>query len=515
MKKYLSLIALALLTVFSTVKAGTVTLSDAQSVALNFFKVTYPNLNNPSLAATLKYTKSEPDNAVDFYVFDISPSNGFVIVSGDDNIIPIIGYSAESNFRTDFSHVGLSNWMKSTAARISDAVQHNATADARIQDLWSSYRAGLNPNTQRSGGAGPLCVTRWDQEMDTTTSPPPFLYNLFCPYNAADTERCVTGCVATAMAQVMKYWNYPAQGTGSFSYVDDVANGYSNNYGTQSSDFASHIYQWSLMPTELMDSSAPSEDTAVGQLMYDCGVSVGMDYGDDKENGSGANALLFEELQYGDSFCSQYALPKYFGYDQDTINGVYFFPGGQGSKDTITSDSIWIGIIEHEINMGRPVIYEGVDTSPTGGGHAWVCDGYDASGNLHMNWGWSGWSDGFFAITNFTTGSGSYAFNPVEYQDALIGIMPKPYPAGINSLSDLLAFKVFPNPAANYVILQTAETNGAASWEFKNLVGQTVMTGAIEGTQTRINTAGLASGVYFVELHEGDKTAVRKLVVGR
>ncbi len=213
----------------------------------------------------------------------------------------------------------------------------------------------------------------------------------------------------------MKYWNYPAVGKGSFSYADTYNNGYSNNYGTLSTNFAAHTYRWSQMPSVLTGDEPATQDTAVDVLMYDCAVSVGMDFGDDNEDGSGANALLAEELAYGDSFCSQYALVKYFSYNADSINGVF--------EDSFTA-SAWTALIERELNAGRPVLYEGNDDAQDTSGHAWVCDGYDIDDNLHMNWGWSGFDNGYFAINNLTT---SGDFNPVNQDDALIGILPK-YP---------------------------------------------------------------------------------------
>ena len=497
-----SFLALTLLSWIMTshLYAGTVSVADAQNVALNFFKSNAPTQSGTAPTARLVYTRTEANNQIDFYVFDMSPARGFVIVAADDNVIPILGYSTESSFNTNFNHTGLSNWIYKTGRNISLALQHNAVADAHIQEQWSAYRQGINPNVQRSNTVSPLCATTWDQESST---PPPFLYNLYCPYSITDTQRALTGCEATAMAQVMKYWNYPAKGMGSFSYVDNTQNGYSNNYGTQSSNFSAHTYQWSLMPNILTGSEPGADDTAVAVLMYDCAVSIGMDFGDDKQNGSGANALLSIEIQFGDSNCTEVALPRYFGYDIDTIRGVI---------ESNFSAQAWTAVIEHELNVGRPVIYEGND--PTQGGHAWVCDGYDASNNLHMNWGWSGQGNGYFAINNLSTNVGG-VFNPIDSDDALIGILPKSGASGINTVDAMTSFNVYPNPASHDVILQTNETAIGASWNFKNIMGQILMSGSILGAQTHINIDNVVSGIYLIELSPGDKSIVRKLVVSR
>ena len=412
MRKYCLLPILALFAFCFNLDAASILQTDAQQVALNFYNIkTKDNPSHITPFANLVYYQTDVDGRVVFYVFDMKPAKGFVIVSAEDNVIPVLGYSTESNFKMDFSHIGLNHWMKKTAANIHLALVNNTRADERITNQWNAYKAGINPQAEKSNTVAPLVTTTWDQENDIS-NPPPFIYNLLCPWNSVDNQRCLTGCVATAQAQVMKYWNYPAVGMGSFSYADNVSNGYSYNYGTLSSNFAAHTYQWQLMPSVLTGNEPLAQDSAIDVLMYDCCVSVGMDFGDDNQDGSGAEALLSLELPY-DSFCSQYALGKYFAYNWDTMQGVI---------EANYSAAAWTALIEHEMNVGRPVIYEGDDASQ--GGHAWVCDGYDANNNLHMNWGWSGFDNGYFAINNLTT-SGN--FNPVQDDDALIGIMPK-YP---------------------------------------------------------------------------------------
>jgi hypothetical protein len=405
MKKCFLLSILAFITAGSHLFAAAVTVTDARQVASNFYKL---NMQGSAPSANLVYTKMSDNSEPLFYVFDMSPATGFVIVAANDVVRPILGYSTESNFRTDFQHIGLNHWMYKTATNIQLALRANVQASARIAGQWSAYRQRVNPVPQRASAVAPLVTTSWDQENEG--NPPPYLYNLLCPWNSTDHQRAVTGCVATAQAQVMKFWNYPAYGLDSFSYDDATALGYTGNYGVLSSNFANHVYQWQLMPTMLTGTQSASEDSSIDVLMYDCGVSVGMDYGDDNQDGSGANALLAEELPY-DSFCTQYALVKYFSYNKDTIKGYF--------EDHFTAAE-WIALIEHDLNIGRPVMYEGNDT--TQGGHCWVCDGYDADTMLHMNWGWSGFEDGYFAINNLTTAGN---FNPVLEDDALVGIIPK------------------------------------------------------------------------------------------
>ena len=498
MKKYLLLFALTIVISGNNLFAGAIVLTDAQNVALNFFKVN--NAGLADLSATLKYTKPGPNGSIDFYVFDISPVKGFVIVAGDDNVVPILAYSNTGNFRSDFERTGLSNWMYKTAANIDLALQHQVVADTRIQKQWAAYRQGQNPAVLRSSTVSPMCTTAWDQE-NSVSNPPPYLYNLLCPYNNSDHQRALTGCVATAMAQIMKFWNYPTVGIGSFSYNDNTSNGYSANYGTLSTNFAAHTYQWSQMPATLTGSETALQDSAVDVLMYDCAVSVGMDFGDDNQNGSGAEGLLAFEVQYGDSFCSQYAFTKYFSYDADTIFGAV--------EDQYTA-SAWTALIKHDLDMGRVSLYEGNDTAQ--GGHAWVCDGYDANNMLHMNWGWSGSDNGYFAINNLTT-TGN--FNPILEDAALIGIMPKrTHASGISTVGADMSFDMYPNPASREVVIKTITGNGYML-SIRNILGQTVISQNIDAEQTQMDLSGYENGIYLVELRVGEKSTVKKLVVNR
>ena len=401
MKKSILLLALGVFLLTSQINATSVTPTRAQTIALNYYKVTVPAAaNNPTLSMSLAYTQTESDGTNDFYIYNASPMKGFVIVSGDDNAIPVIGYSTESNFVPgDYSKIGLSDWMKSSAAKIHYVVTNHIQADANISHMWSSYAQGVNPQNTRSGSIGPLCATTWNQVPS---------YNSLCPPAALasnNSNKSVTGCVATAMAQIMKYWNYPAQGVGSHTYADDSANGYSRNYGTLSADFTRKL-NWSAMPNNVTTDTDP-----VDSLMYELGVSVEMDYA---PTGSGALVLLSETAYPGntDSSCSQYCFAKYFLYNPHTLQGVHL---------SSYTTSAWIALMENEINSGRVVQYEGND--PSAGGHTWVMDGYQANAGgdlLHMNWGWGGTYDGFFAVTNLATPG----FNPSQQDAALIGIEP-------------------------------------------------------------------------------------------
>ena len=381
----------SLLLLFFYSNAANVTVETAQTIATNFFKVT---ANSNNITATLKYTRTEGDNTVDFYVFDISPTPGFVIVAGNSSTKPVIGYSTETNFNLNVPHaIGVNNWMSHVAARIHKSATLNVQPSQQISYMWNAYLQGQNPNTRRSGTVNPLLTTTWDQSPN---------YNACCPYNTADAQRTVTGCVATAMAQIMKFWAYPTRGTGSYTYTD-APPAFSYNYGTVSANFDT-TFNWALMPA-----SISAANNYIALLMYDCGVSVAMDYGDDNQGGSGA-WVLQSEAGSATAPCAQYSYVNYFKYNPNTIQGIVKANYAQAD---------WIALLENELNNNRVVQYEGDDTNGAGG-HTWVCDGYDASDNMHMNWGWSGQNDGYFAVANLD--AGSYNFDDAEA--ALIGIEP-------------------------------------------------------------------------------------------
>ena len=393
MRKFILPLVLSWLVMAHTSYATSVSQQDAQHVATNFYLLNVPNAPS-SLTTSLVYTKTDLSGAVIFYVFGVNQATGFVIVAADDAIEPVIGFSSESNFYLSAaSMTGLKDWMNTTTQKISLAVQHHAQADADITDQWTSYMHGINPHSARTASVAPLLTTTWDQT--------PY-YNQLCPFNTPDNQRCVTGCVATAMAQIMKYWNFPTTGNGSFSYNDATSAGYSYTYGTQSANFGATTYGWSSMPT-----SISTNNTSLATLMYHCGVAVAMDYGDINQGGSGAYVLQ-SDAGSGNP-CAQYAYSHYFRYNATSLQGVYY--------SNYTS-AAWVTLMEGELNAGRPIQYEGAD--PNAGGHTWVCDGYNTSNQLHMNWGWGGYNNGYFSVTALTVSPYTFSANDA----ALIGIQP-------------------------------------------------------------------------------------------
>jgi len=253
------------------------------------------------------------------------------------------------------------------------------------------------------------------------------------------------------MAQIMKYWNYPAQGTGSFTYVDDNNHGYTLNIGTLSANFGATSYQWTQMPNYLTGNNA-----AIALLMSHCGISVAMNYTD---AGSGAIVLQAEAGSLT-APCAQHSYITYFSYNPNTIQGV-FQANYTGTQ--------WINLIENEMNEGRVVQYQGYD--PYAGGHTWVCDGYDVNNNLHMNWGWGGPYNGYYAATNLS--AGGYTFSGDDA--ALIGIEPL-HPVVDTTCSVAASFAYQNTGGSNIQFTNNSTSNPAhaftSAWKFYNAAGQ-------------------------------------------
>ncbi len=340
-----------------------------------------------SFEKSLKKSASAGENLI--YLFQINENGGYILVSGDDEATPVLGYSLKNNPDVSKMPDNFRKWIEGYKSQIRFARSNPEPASREIENQWERLVSGKSGDATKSTTAiGPLLATQWDQS--------PY-FNDLCPYDAESNENSVTGCVATAMAQIMKYWNYPETGNGFHSYNH-------SSFGTLSANFGNTTYDW-----ESMTNTVNSENMAVATLMFHCGVSVEMDY---SANGSGAYVISDESPV---EHCSEYAFKEYFGYD-NSLKGVL-------RDDSYATDD-WIQMLKTELESGRPIEYVGYGT---GGGHAFVCDGFDANDFFHFNWGWGGYYDGFFALDAMDplgtgTGGGSGGYNTGH--QAVIGIRP-------------------------------------------------------------------------------------------
>lgn len=421
-----------------------VTADEARAVGLRFLNAnTSQTRGAGDLQMATAYRTAQGDTA--FYVFNAA--NGFVMVAADRCATPILGYSDEGPFNASNVPVQMQGYLQGFVEQIAYGIGHPTAADATKAQQWEQVRStghltnsranmamGNNPanavmannrmtksvmmardssgkmvrkemslndlmngnaednhivmptlpqsnRVSRSGGNGvaPLITAMWDQGC---------YYNAACP---ADTGgicgHVPSGCVATAMGMIMHYWGYPAQGTGTHSYTPD-------GYPTQTVNFGATTYDWTNMPDQLTVTSSQAEIDAVSTLLWHCGVAVDMVYGATSSSALDGGIPL--------------AFSSYFGY----CNGAYFLSKGDNAE--------WLAQVKASLDRNRPLLYFGTDETGLGG-HAFVCDGYDASDNLHFNWGWGGNGNGYFAVD---------AMNMNEFQfnndiHALFGIVPQ------------------------------------------------------------------------------------------
>ncbi|MBP5205252.1 MAG: C10 family peptidase, partial [Bacteroidales bacterium] len=369
------LLTVCFVAVVSILKSAPVDTMTCMRVASNFYRERAGTQQTRSASPVLAKTyKALPSNARDsvncLYIYNVG--DGYVIVSADDRITPVVGYSTEGNFDEQRMPIQLQEWLSQYAAAIGAAVSSPTFTNEAVISSWRALASdNYTPTRYGTVMAGPLMDTHWNQSPR---------YNNYCPYNDSVGARTITGCVATAMAQLIRYWQYPSQGIGSYSYAHP-------RYGTQTANFGNTTYNYNLMPLQLTSSSSTAEINEVAKLMYHCGVSVNMDYGlgSPYDGGSGASSSR-----------AAYALNTFFGYS-----------GCQYELRSNYSDSQWLNKLKQELNNARPVFYDGSGT----GGHAFICDGYTVDNYFHFNFGWGGYLDGYFLIDNITPGSNNFNNN--------------------------------------------------------------------------------------------------------
>ncbi len=365
------LLTVCLVAVVSVLISAPVDTLTGLRVASNFYRerASVPQTRSIStqLVKTYKTLPSEARDSINcLYIYNVG--DGYVIVSADDRITPVLGYSTEGNFDMQNIPVQLQEWLGQYAAKISAAVSSPGFTNEAPVASWRALTSdNYTPSRYGTVRVAPLIQTLWDQY--------PY-YNNYCPYDASAGERVVTGCVATAMAQLIRYWQFPTRGIGSHSYNHPT-------YGTQSADFGNTTYNYSLMPLSLNGSCSTAQINEVAKLMYHCGVSVNMDYGLASLGGSGASTQDAAN-----------AFNTYFGYS-----------GCQYENKSNYTNYQWTNKLKTELNNGRPVLYDGSGS----GGHAFICDGYTVDDYFHFNFGWSGSYNGYFTLDDITPGS--YNFN--------------------------------------------------------------------------------------------------------
>ncbi len=320
------------------------------------------------LSFSMQTQKGEP--AV--YIFDRPASSGYLIVSADDTATPLLGYADSGSFDANNMPPQLEWWLSEYASQIDYASANG---------IKNTYAPIANKKE-----IAPLVKTKWNQGTP---------YNNLCP--SVNNVKCPSGCVATAMAQVMKFWNYPEVGTGRVTATLP-----SGGTGEGFINLAQKPFDWNNMIDSYSGYDYTNEQgNAVATLMQAAGYAAKMNYA---PGGSGALSIN-----------AAISLSKNFKYNPNIqyLQRLYF------------NASEWNEIVYNELAAGRPILYGGQSTSV---GHEFVCDGYDGNGYFHFNWGWGGMSDGYFildALNPNSVGTGGGAGGGYNSrQDIIIGIQP-------------------------------------------------------------------------------------------
>lgn len=333
-------------------------------------------------APRMSVSSAVSPSATCYYVFANGEDKGFTIVSGDDRMPEVVGYSAQGTYDPDHLPANYVGFMKAYQETVEALLKGDAQVSGGLAEArqWRAERATSAAVAPLLGGI------KWNQMAP---------YNNMCPsYNG--TNRAVTGCVATAMAQVMMYYQYPKELKATIKAYT------AKSYGIQIPEISSGAtYDWdNMLPDYSKSDYNSAQADAVAKLMYHCGAAVKMNYGPS----SGANVTPI-------------ILATYFGYDADLM---------QDLTRTVFTLQQWMTLIDNELKAKRPILYSG---QASDGGHEFVCDGSDGKGLYHINWGWGGYQDGYFDLTILQptkggAGSGSAVDGYNRDCSMIIGIAP-------------------------------------------------------------------------------------------
>lgn len=358
MKKTIPALTLVLLC-FASLAGTSVAREEVIEIGGKWLRNAFPEAP-PKLIETT--TAVEQEGMILYYILS-ARDGGWVLVAADDAAMPILAYSDTGRFEYPITCPATAYWVRNYEEQIAEAIL-GQFSNRETRPAWDQILAGNLPQQDGSRAVSPLCATTWNQNHP---------YNNYCPSQGGITA--YAGCVATAMAQVMKKWNWPPQGVGMHSYQDGST--YLPNYGTLGVSF-NIAYNWASMPN-----SISAVDPDICTLIYHCGVSVDTDYGS-----AASAALVF----------TNDAMEKFFSYD----------PAAQWLWRYPYSDATWDGMMKGDLDLGRPIVYQGYNASNTTG-HSFVMDGYDNNSptGFHFNFGWGGAYDGYFTLNNLVPVSGT------------------------------------------------------------------------------------------------------------
>ena len=295
----------------------------------------------------IAYTQMQVDNEPAVYVFN--GEDGFVLVSAEDDARAILGYSDHGRFDATDMPENMQFWLQMYADEL--ASKPTSSLKGRVQRRIAAHAQATYPTISPILGE-----VEWGQDEP---------YNNLCP--TVGGERSVTGCVATAISQIMYAHKYPTKGTGSKTYTTE-------SHGLQLNvNFGATTYDWGNMLPYYKNNYNSTHANAVATLMYHVGVAADMDYDPDGSGAISSAALA--------------AITEYFGYNKS----IHVLP-----KDFMKEETV-LQTVASDLQEGRPVYISGSTVNQEG--HAFVCDGMQSDGYLHINWGWNGSGNGYFALS--------------------------------------------------------------------------------------------------------------------
>ena len=312
---------------------------------------TYVNISKKS-AKNLKTRAAATTTQQPYYVFNDDTGKGFVVVAGDDKMGEVLAYSHEASI--DMANLNPeARYLLDSYRQVYEKLGKNKGLTTRAETA-----------TKATDAVQPLLKSKWGQDY---------------PYSKQ--TQYVTGCVATAVAQVMYYHKWPAQGKGQESYKVTFDN------TVRSADFTKSHYDWdNMLPDYNRRNVTTKQEDAVALLMNDVGIATNMQY-TDRVSGT-------------QSYMAERALRNYFDYDAALVTR---FDEGEDN---------FIEIVKKELRNGFPLYISGDPSS--GGGHAWVCDGFDEEDKFHMNFGWNGQADGYYSLATLDVKSTGSEFNGAQ-----------------------------------------------------------------------------------------------------
>lgn len=465
------------------------TVEDAAAIAAQFTN-NQPSLRQagvaPRTAATMKLAhKCMKKNGTEpaYYVFNQGNDAGFIIVSGDDRTEDVLVYAEQGSFDPEKVNPNFRFWLNRLQEEISFANDDNAVDKVTPRKAVSAI--------------GPLLKNDKGQEITWDQLTP---YNNLCPIDEYDNTRSYTGCVATAMAQILYKWRYPEKGTGSKTYTWANANKKTQRE-TLTVNFGATTYDWAnMLPSYYGKSATTAQKNAVATLMYHLGVACEMEYGGNKAGGSGA----FTDMM-GDG------ITKYFGYKADKFITTYSKQKYGASAFEPAEYGVTTAKIEQYFNAdleaGRPIIMGG-ETSD-GAGHEFVCDGRNTSGDFHINWGWEGDGNCYCKLSALKPSGTSYNFS--SNIDAMIGLRPAQQEViavtGVTVAPTSATLKINGKQQLTATIAPANATDKAVTWKSDNTSVATVSESGL------VKAIAQGTATITVTTHDGNKTATATITV--